>query len=157
MFYKIFVTLAIVIQKVEMMIVARSILFLFLFLGCLNANDITYICTIDKVEIINQNGKVVTEERILIGHNRFKLVLKKEWYGKPSALSFYRYSGNKYYLKSILPNTQTKVEWIKSNELKFENNEGVFILSKDKSPKVTMTSKSNSKDIQKGHANCIEQ
>jgi len=134
----------------------KVLLLFLLFTEHLNASDTTYICIMDKFDIINQNGKVITEEKITMGSNKFKLIVNKEWYGKPTAVSYYKNSRKGFRLKSIAPNIQTKAEWIQDDKLKFENNEMAITFSKGTSPRVYLISKSTTKDIQRAWFNCIE-
>ena len=62
--------------------------------------------------------------------------MKKEWYGKPSGVSMYRIVNGEDKLEVVIPNTQSKVEWLQSAKLIFESNNAKVSMDKSSAPYV---------------------
>jgi len=99
----------------------------------LNAASVTYMCTTDRFEIKDDSGKII---RSGTNSTKSKIVMKKEWYGKPSGVSMYRIVEGKDKLEVVIPYVQSKIEWLQSDKLIFENNNAKVSMDKSSAPYV---------------------
>ena len=99
----------------------------------LNAASVTYMCTTDRFEVKDDSGKII---RSGTNSTKSKIVMKKEWYGKPSGVSMYRIVEGKDKLEVVIPYVQSKIEWLQSDKLIFENNNAKVSMDKSSAPYV---------------------
>ena len=116
----------------------------------LNAVSVSYMCTTDKFEVKDNSGKVI---RSGINSTKTKMVMKKEWYGKPSGISMYRVVNGEDKLEIVIPNVQSKIEWLQNDKLIFESNNAKLSMDKSSAPYVDFSLyKKNGRLL----LNCIE-
>ena len=116
----------------------KIILGLLIISSVLNAGTSTFLCTTDKFEVKDKNGKTI---RSGTNSTKSKIILTTEWYGKPSGVSVYRIIKGKDNLDIVIPNTQTKTEWIQEDKLFFETSKAKLIMTKGTSTYVEFINK----------------
>ena len=116
----------------------KSLLILFSLTVLLYAGKTTYICKMQDIKVNGESQKLKGTDESM------KFVTDTTWYFKPTSLIWYETNGD---IKIIIPNRQTKLEWLRDSLSKYEvvkNDEHIFItLSKNAPYKLDFTSKIN--------------
>ena len=117
----------------------KKLLLIALMLSTLIYADEEYLCHFSTV---SKDGQELSrsEARAISKSTKEKVTIKTTWYGKPIYMILYQNDG--VTVEKMIKNTQTKTQWVQSDELHFKTKEGngdiEMIMGKGETPTYSM-------------------